>query len=232
MTQGGPANASETINILLFNQAFSYFNMGYAVVDGGGAVRAGDGRVADPDQGAADRGMVRRERRGAVAVRRRLLRAGRLFMLPTVVRLLLDDHAVAEAPGRGHGLSAVVLALQRDLAGYREVFTKYPFFLYTWNSLVVATGCTVLGLAVGLPAAYSIARWRQQRLALAILVARIIPGHRLPDPLVHLLSPSRGWWTPTAALILTHLIVGLPDHHLGDDLVLRGRARRSRGRRR
>jgi multiple sugar transport system permease protein len=30
MTQGGPANASETINILLFTQAFSYFNMGYA----------------------------------------------------------------------------------------------------------------------------------------------------------------------------------------------------------
>ena len=30
MTQGGPANATETINILLFNQAFSYFNMGYA----------------------------------------------------------------------------------------------------------------------------------------------------------------------------------------------------------
>jgi multiple sugar transport system permease protein len=27
MTQGGPSNASETINILLFNQAFSYFNM-------------------------------------------------------------------------------------------------------------------------------------------------------------------------------------------------------------
>ena len=30
MTQGGPANASETINLLLFSQAFSYFNMGYA----------------------------------------------------------------------------------------------------------------------------------------------------------------------------------------------------------
>ncbi len=30
MTQGGPANSSETINILLFNQAFSYFNMGYS----------------------------------------------------------------------------------------------------------------------------------------------------------------------------------------------------------
>ena len=30
MTQGGPSNASETINVLLFNQAFSYFNIGYA----------------------------------------------------------------------------------------------------------------------------------------------------------------------------------------------------------
>lgn len=30
MTQGGPGNASETINLFLFNQAFSYFNIGYA----------------------------------------------------------------------------------------------------------------------------------------------------------------------------------------------------------
>lgn len=30
MTQGGPANASETVNLLLFNQAFAYFNIGYA----------------------------------------------------------------------------------------------------------------------------------------------------------------------------------------------------------
>jgi multiple sugar transport system permease protein len=30
ITQGGPANSTETINVLLFNQAFSYFNMGYA----------------------------------------------------------------------------------------------------------------------------------------------------------------------------------------------------------
>jgi ABC-type glycerol-3-phosphate transport system permease component len=36
------------------------------------------------------------------------------------------------------------------------VFTKYPFFLYGWNSLVVAAGCMALGLGVGLPAAYSI----------------------------------------------------------------------------
>ena len=30
MTQGGPGDASETINIYLFNQAFSYYQIGYA----------------------------------------------------------------------------------------------------------------------------------------------------------------------------------------------------------
>jgi multiple sugar transport system permease protein len=95
------------------------------------------------------------------------------------------------------------------MAGYREVFTKYPFLLYTWNSLVVAAGCTALGLAVGLPAAYSIARWRQQRLALAILVARIIPGIAYLIPWYIFFRHLRMVDT-YGALILTHLIVGLP----------------------
>jgi multiple sugar transport system permease protein len=30
MTQGGPGNASETINLYLYQQGFSYFQMGYA----------------------------------------------------------------------------------------------------------------------------------------------------------------------------------------------------------
>ena len=94
-------------------------------------------------------------------------------------------------------------------AGYREVFTKYPFFLYTWNSLVVAAGCTALGLAVGLPAAYSIARWRQQRLAVVILVARIIPGIAYLIPWYIFFRQLRMVDT-YGALILTHLIVGLP----------------------
>jgi multiple sugar transport system permease protein len=95
------------------------------------------------------------------------------------------------------------------LRGYREVFTKYPFLLYTWNSLVVATGCTLLGLAVGLPAAYSIARWRQRRLALTVLVARIIPGISYLIPWYIFFRQLRLVDTH-AALILTHLIVGLP----------------------
>ena len=146
--------------------------------------------------------------------RRRLSTAGfyglaALFMLPTVfvfywmITLSLKPQVEATA----YPPSFVRFSV--TLAGYREVFTKYPFFLYTWNSLVVATGCTALGLAVGLPAAYSIARWRQQRLAVVILVARIIPGIAYLIPWYIFFRNLRMVDT-YGALILSHLIVGLP----------------------
>ena len=132
-----------------------------------------------------------------------------LFMLPTVfvfywmitLSLKPQVEATAYPPSFVH--------FSVTLAGYREVFTKYPFLLYTWNSLVVAVGSTALGLAVGLPAAYSIARWRQQRLALTILVARIIPGIAYLIPWYIFFRRLRMVDT-YGALILTHLIVSLP----------------------
>lgn len=93
--------------------------------------------------------------------------------------------------------------------GYVDVFAKNPFLLYIWNSFVVASGVTLLGLAVGLPAAYSIAQWRQRTLALTILVARIIPGISYLIPWYILFRQLRMVDT-YQALILTHLVVGLP----------------------
>ncbi|OGB96466.1 MAG: sugar ABC transporter permease [candidate division NC10 bacterium RBG_16_65_8] len=95
------------------------------------------------------------------------------------------------------------------LAGYVEVFAKHPFLLYIWNSLVVATGTTLLGLIVGLPAAYSIAHWKQRGLALTILVARIIPGISYLIPW-YILFRNLKMVDTYQALIITHLVVGLP----------------------
>ncbi len=92
---------------------------------------------------------------------------------------------------------------------YGEVFAKNPFLLYVWNSLVVAGGSTLLGLAVGLPAAYSIARWRQRGLALTVLVARIVPGISYLIPW-YILLRNLHMVDTYQALILSHLVVGLP----------------------
>jgi len=132
-----------------------------------------------------------------------------LFMLPTVFVFywMLTLSLKPQVEATAYPPSFVRFSV--TLAGYREVFTKYPFFLYTWNSLVVATGCTALGLAIGLPAAYSIARWRQQRLAVVILVSRIIPGIAYLIPW-YIFFRSLRMVDTYGALILTHLIVGLP----------------------
>ncbi|HZS33293.1 MAG TPA: carbohydrate ABC transporter permease [Methylomirabilota bacterium] len=149
-------------------------------------------------------GRVRRRLQGAVYYGLALA-----FMLPTVfvfywmITLSLKPQVEATAYPPSFFRFSVTTA------GYRTVFTKYPFLLYTWNSLVVAVGCTALGLAVGLPAAYSIARWRQRGLAVTILVARIIPGISYLIPWYIFFRQLRMVDT-YGALILTHLIVGLP----------------------
>ena len=92
---------------------------------------------------------------------------------------------------------------------YTEVFARNPFLLYIGNSLVVAAGSTLLGLAVGLPAAFSIARWRQSGLALTVLVARIVPGISYLIPW-YILFRRLHMVDTYQALILAHLVVGLP----------------------
>lgn len=95
------------------------------------------------------------------------------------------------------------------LENYRTVFVQNPFALFLWNSLVVGLGSSLLGLALGLPAAYAIARFRHRGVALAVLVARITPGISYLVPWFIIFSQFRliGSYT---ALILSHLTVGLP----------------------
>jgi multiple sugar transport system permease protein len=95
------------------------------------------------------------------------------------------------------------------LDNYREVFIKNPFFQFTWNSMVVAAGSTGLGLLLGLPGSYAIARFKRTGIALAILTARMAPGIAYLIPWFILFTKLKMIDTYTA-LILTHLIVVLP----------------------
>jgi multiple sugar transport system permease protein len=95
------------------------------------------------------------------------------------------------------------------LQNYKQVLEDNNILRDGLNSLVVAVGSTAIGLLLGVPAAYSIARWRQQRLALAILIARIIPAISFLVPWYILFSRAQLVDT-YIALIVTHLIVALP----------------------
>lgn len=102
-----------------------------------------------------------------------------------------------------------VIFFEPTVENYQETFLRTPFPKYVWNSFVVGAGSTFLGLVVGVPAAFSIARFKQNGLALAILSARIMPGisYLLPWYIFFLHLGLIGSFT---SLILTHLTVGLP----------------------
>jgi multiple sugar transport system permease protein len=92
---------------------------------------------------------------------------------------------------------------------YRNVIARNDFLEYTWNSFVIAALSTGIGLVLGLPAAYSIARFKQEGLAVAILIARLTPYITYLVPW-YLAFRALGLIDTYLALTLTHLIVGMP----------------------
>jgi multiple sugar transport system permease protein len=95
------------------------------------------------------------------------------------------------------------------LENFRAVFQQYNFFKYLMNSLIVAGFATGISLLLGLPAAYSIAKYRQGRIGILILVARMTPfvSYLLPWYIIFRYLNLIDTYT---ALIITHLIITLP----------------------
>ena len=62
------------------------------------------------------------------------------------------------------------------LQNYQKVFGEQDFLKYFLNSTIVGAVSVGLSLLIGLPAAYSIARYAQKKLAVFILLARLMPG--------------------------------------------------------
>jgi multiple sugar transport system permease protein len=102
-----------------------------------------------------------------------------------------------------------VWLFQPTLENYRQVFADNAFARYVLNSLVVATGATLVGLLLGIPAAYALARWRRSAMGIVLLAARMAPGIAFLIPLFvlflqfHLVGSY-------VSLIASHLIFTLP----------------------
>jgi len=95
------------------------------------------------------------------------------------------------------------------LENYEKVFVRGDFFKFTMNSLIIALGSTAMSLVLGVPAAYSIARYRQTRLGMVLLTARMAPGIAFLIPWFILFSKLKMVDT-YPAVMLTHMVVVLP----------------------
>ncbi|MDB4896295.1 MAG: sugar transporter permease [Firmicutes bacterium] len=96
-----------------------------------------------------------------------------------------------------------------SLKNYVEVFQGQEFGWFIINSFIVAASATLAGLLLGLPAAYSIARYKQAGIGFAILVARIVPGITFLIPWFILFTRLHMVDT-LPALVLAHMLVTMP----------------------
>ncbi|MCZ8516852.1 carbohydrate ABC transporter permease [Paenibacillus filicis] len=105
--------------------------------------------------------------------------------------------------------SQYLFAFTPTVKNYITVFKEYDYVKFITNSLVVAVVSTAGALLLGLPAAYAIARHRMQYFAMAILVAKIIPGITYLVPWYILFNQLKLVDTYTG-LVLSHMVIGLP----------------------
>jgi len=96
---------------------------------------------------------------------------------------------------------------------YERLFSRFAFAYYIRNSFIIAGGSTVIGLILGVPAAYVIVRRKMQGLSFFMLLARMAPGVMFVLPLfvlsVNIGAPSNDGLN-FLVLIIAHLIITLP----------------------
>jgi multiple sugar transport system permease protein len=95
------------------------------------------------------------------------------------------------------------------LANFIGVFENSPFALYTYNSIIVTGGATLLALLVGVPAGYGIAKARAHKLGILVLLARLTPGLSFLIPL-YIMFQMLGLTGTLWPLIITHLVITVP----------------------
>jgi multiple sugar transport system permease protein len=95
------------------------------------------------------------------------------------------------------------------LNNYIKVFGEQDFLKYFFNSTLVGVFAVGLSVLLGLPAAYSIARFTQKKLAMFILLARLMPGISFLMPW-YIIFSRLNLMDSYIALILSHMLIALP----------------------
>ena len=92
---------------------------------------------------------------------------------------------------------------------FSTIFSRYDFVKPILNSVIVSVVSTALGLLLGLPSAYAIARGRKHMTSNIILIVRFFPGIAFMLPW-YIIFSKIGITDTYLALILSHLLINVP----------------------
>ena len=95
------------------------------------------------------------------------------------------------------------------LDNFKNVLVQNQVGQYTLNSVLIAFGSLGVGMVLGLPAAYGIARYGHRMLALGILVCRMIPGISFLVPWF-IVFRALGLLDTYTGLVIAHLVITVP----------------------
>ena len=101
------------------------------------------------------------------------------------------------------------LIFSPTIENYVHLFGTTPFLAYARNSLIVTAGSTIIGLLLGVPAAYAVSLTRITWPALLALAARMAPGTLFLLPwyvMFRAVGMIGSYWS----LILTHAVITMP----------------------
>ncbi|MDR1934956.1 MAG: carbohydrate ABC transporter permease [Candidatus Accumulibacter sp.] len=101
------------------------------------------------------------------------------------------------------------LWFEPTLQNYARVFEEQDFLQYFINSTIVGGLAVVFSLLLGLPAAYTISRYTQKKLAIFILLARLMPGISFLMPW-YIIFSRLNLMDSYVALVLSHMLIALP----------------------
>ncbi len=102
-----------------------------------------------------------------------------------------------------------VWLFQPTLNNYMNTIRTTSFLRYFLNSAIIAFASTAIGLSLGLPAAYGLARYLHKGFGSLILSARIFPGVSYLVPWF-ILFLNIGWIGDYRSIILAHTVITLP----------------------
>ena len=128
-----------------------------------------------------------------------------IVFFPFLWMMLASFQTQQDIMNAGKGL----FRFRPTLANYQKAFWQHSFGRPIINSFLIGLASTLFALALGLPAAYSIGRFKQRKLSMLILLVRMIPGITFLMPWFSIFS-SIGLIDTYAAMVLAHMLVALP----------------------